>query len=343
MINSGSSNSLRNRQASLPIEGPNDDEEHVDSTSELLGHDLSITLKSATNSSDNSKEENIPIFGHVMLSFLFLLGGTSIVPLSAAAKDEAWRTENIPYQTIAAGDVILNFELNHPLVDPPTVDSNMLIGTSVIVPFLIVLCINLFSMLEWKRTHLAKKHRLELRSSLCALFTSLGLSETITCILKVYVSRHRPNFYALCGFDVETLECAAPSLEDIHEATLSFPSGHSSLSFCGMTYLVLFFLGRVVRITSRTTLTLPLLRKEIQLESYKQILGALSCIVPWSYALFVATSRIVDKWHHPSDVIAGSLLGIVCAIIGYHIFFYSVLSANGKVGMPLSLQSLLTV
>eukprot|EP00957_Ditylum_brightwellii_P100257 7640042-Ditylum_brightwellii.AAC.1 len=266
MINSGSSNSLRNRQASLPIEGPNDDEEHVDSTSELLGHDLSITLKSATNSSDNSKEENIPIFGHVMLSFLFLLGGTSIVPLSAAAKDEAWRTENIPYQTIAAGDVILNFELNHPLVHPPTVD--------------------------------------------------------------FYVSRHRPNFYALCGFDVETLECAAPSLEDIHEATLSFPSGHSS---------------RVVRITSRTTLTLPLLRKEIQLESYKQILGALSCIVPWSYALFVATSRIVDKWHHPSDVIVGSLLGIVCAIIGYHIFFYSVLSANGKVGMPLSLQSLLTV
>lgn len=82
---------------------------------------------SSTSGKDNevndtlSKEENIQMYGHVALSFLFLMTASSIVPFFASAEDEAWRSKNIPYQKTAAGDVILDFELNHPLVDPPTV------------------------------------------------------------------------------------------------------------------------------------------------------------------------------------------------------------------------------
>lgn len=217
--------------------------------------------------------------------------------------------------------------------------ASMLIATAIGGPLLLVLCVNLFNLLEWKRIHLGRVQMHELRASLCALFVSLGLSETVTCTLKLYVSRHRPNFYQLCGFDPIKLQCMASPLARVHEATLSFPSGHSSLSFCGMSYLMYFFLGRVSRITSTTSLTLPSSSRVIKLEPYKSLLGALSCIVPWSYSFFVAASRVVDKWHHPSDVIAGSLLGIACATIGYHAFYPSALSENGKTGIPLSLLS----
>lgn len=206
----------------------------------------------------------------------------------------------------------------------------MLIGTAIGVPLAIILCLNAFCVRTLGR---AQMH--ELRASLCGLFVSLGLSEATTCTLKLYVSRHRPNFYALCGFDPTTLQCMAPSLAHVHEATLSFPSGHSSLSFCGMSYLMYFFLGRVSRSNGKTTSK----GGGIQWNKYQSLLGALSCIVPWSYAFFVATSRIVDKWHHPSDVIAGSLLGIACATIGYHAFYPSTLSANRKGGIPLLLQT----
>jgi len=210
----------------------------------------------------------------------------------------------------------------------------MLIATAIGGPLLIVLYANLVFIIGCKRRFMGRKQMHELRASLCALFVSVGLSETVTCTLKLYVSRHRPNFYALCGFDPAQLKCMAPSLSRVHEATLSFPSGHSSLSFCGMSFLMYFFLGRVSRITPSTTAVSLPYGRTISLRSYKSFLMFLSCIVPWSYATFVATSRIVDKWHHPSDVIAGSLLGIACATIGYHSFF----APTG--GVPLSLQTM---
>jgi membrane-associated phospholipid phosphatase len=72
-------------------------------------------------------------------------------------------------------------------------------------------------------------------------------------------------------------------------------------------------------------------------ESYQSLLGVLAIVVPCSYSTFVATSRIVDNWHHPSDIIAGTLLGIASATIGYHAFYPSTGAVNA--GIPLSLQS----
>ena len=57
----------------------------------------------------------------VGLSFAFNFLGSSLTHIFAAAEDEAWRSENVPFQKTAAGDVILDFELNHKLVDPATV------------------------------------------------------------------------------------------------------------------------------------------------------------------------------------------------------------------------------
>jgi hypothetical protein len=83
-------------------------------------------LDSASQSSSsimNPIENNINcfVYGHIAWSALFFVAGSSLVPLFAAVEDESWRTLNIPYQKTAAGDIILDFQLNKPLVDPPTV------------------------------------------------------------------------------------------------------------------------------------------------------------------------------------------------------------------------------
>ena len=233
----------------------------------------------------------------------------------------------------------------------------MLYYTVLLLPLLFLVAFNVWSYWEPQQQQQSSSSRSrilfihpmqwhELRATLCAFFVSFGLSETVTSILKLYVSRHRPNFYALCGFDVSQLKCMDPSLKRVHEATLSFPSGHSSLSFCGMTFLMLFLLGRLALLTTTsstttTSTTSSTTRNKVMiqfLQTHKSFAGVLCCIVPWSYSFFVASSRVVDKWHHPSDVIAGTLIGIASATIGYHAFYPSTLSPFYKAGVPLSLQ-----
>merc|ERR1712013_211467 len=95
------------------------------------------------------------------------------------------------------------------------------------------------------------------------------------------------------------------------------PSGHASLSFCGLACLVFFFLGRVKCKSSGRG-------KILFIASFAPLLLSSWC----------ATSRVVDNYHHPSDVIAGAILGTVSACISYHIWFPSLGSLYS--GIPLS-------
>lgn len=52
-------------------------------------------------------------------------------------------------------------------------------------------------------------------------------------------------------------------------------------------------------------------------ETWKTLL----VMVPILAATLVAVSRIMDARHHPFDVITGSLLGVVCAIVSYNQYF----------------------
>jgi membrane-associated phospholipid phosphatase len=42
-------------------------------------------------------------------------------------------------------------------------------------------------------------------------------------------------------------------------------------------------------------------------------------VLPLGFATFCASSRIVDHWHHASDVLTGVFLGCLWGIIGYHV------------------------
>ena len=53
--------------------------------------------------------------------------------------------------------------------------------------------------------------------------------------------------------------------------------------------------------------------------------------IPMSVAVFVAASRAVDNWHHPSDIVAGTLLGLYCGHVGWYMFNPSLEAEVGEI------------
>jgi membrane-associated phospholipid phosphatase len=45
---------------------------------------------------------------------------------------------------------------------------------------------------------------------------------------------------------------------------------------------------------------------------------------PLALAAWVAASRLVDNWHHPSDVLAGSAIGALSAVGSWALFYVGV-------------------
>ena len=132
-----------------------------------------------------------------------------------------------------------------------------------------------------------------------SLLLGVGGSEGSTQLLKHWVLRRRPNFYQLCQFNTTTRQCEA-GYHEVLEAQMSFPSGHSSLSWCGMIVVTWFMLKRR---PSRAG----------------KLYFFVSAVLPLSFATFVASTRIVDHWHHVSDVLSGVFLGCIWGSIGYHV------------------------
>jgi len=229
----------------------------------------------------------------------------------------------IPYQVLKSGDVVLDLELNNPYVlnADVAVSSRLLKHTSITLPLALLIIITQLaprSTVKYFDTH----------SAVCVLLLSIGLCEFTTQIAKMYVGRLRPNFYQICGFNPDTLACTA-SEHYIMESRSSFPSGHSSLSTAGMSVLVWFFLGRA-------GIGLGALKSKnaIGRQSGKIKVAAVLSLTPLAWSTFVACSRLVDFWHHPSDIIAGICLGLFFPVVTYHMWYPTVVSSQA--GVPLS-------
>lgn len=224
----------------------------------------------------------------------------------------------IPHQATAAGDVLLDLTLAHDMI--PKVDatfpSHKLWFISLWMPIATVVFLGaLFPLTLATVPSNSPVHNMH--AGTCTVLVALGLSELVTQTAKFYVGRLRPNFYAMCGFDADTLACTNWEAMET-EARMSFPSGHSSLSFCGLVCLALFFRGRV----------------HSNLASGRGKILTLASFAPLLLSGWCATSRLVDNWHHPSDIIAGSIVGTCAACISYHLWFPRLDSVYA--GIPLS-------
>jgi len=263
---------------------------------------LPLTIDNNNDDSNYSKKQKNSggSYQKLLLCFLiFLVGWYGPELYKPTAEQIASRP--IPYQTLSVGQgqeeiVVLDFRYNQPYVYPSTISSSFLVKTGVWIPLSIIGIIS----------YLFKQQRVGGYKITCVFLVAIGISECITNVLKFWVRRPRPNFYAHCEFDIVTKTCLAQTHKRLVESQLSFPSGHTSLSFCSTTVLVWWFWNHVV-IRQNTNKTL--------------IYRMLSILLFWGWSTFVGVSRIVDYWHHPSDVLAGCMLGVTCATITYHAFF----------------------
>lgn len=140
------------------------------------------------------------------------------------------------------------------------------------------------------------------------------LSQLTTDIAKYSIGRLRPHFIAVCqpqmadgstcddainaGKYIQEFTCkgVGSSARMLKEMRLSFPSGHSSFTFFAMVYLALYLQARMTWRGSK------LLRHLLQF---------LFIMVAW----YTALSRVSDYKHHWSDVLAGSLIGSISALV----------------------------
>ena len=128
--------------------------------------------------------------------------------------------------------------------------------------------------------------------------------------------------YDTNGFSIYVQEytCTAedPSGKLIREASKSFFSGHSSISFYCATFLVVFLHARLsgkLRQDNKNEETNKAERwLRISFRGLRLIRPFLQFGV-FMLAFFICLTRITDYKHHPTDVIAGSLIGIFYALI----------------------------
>lgn len=146
----------------------------------------------------------------------------------------------------------------------------------------------------------------ELHSAVLGLLFSGTIMIFIVTCYKSFAGRYRPNYFALVAAG-----------EDELDGRRSFPSGHSATSFAGLFYLSLWLAGK-----------LRLFHPNKSGETWK----ILVCFAPAFAAFFIAITRTRDYYHNFSDIIAGSDLGIIAAIIGYFCVYPSLLSK--KSGTP---------
>ncbi|KAJ2626621.1 hypothetical protein H4R22_004744 [Coemansia sp. RSA 1290] len=170
-------------------------------------------------------------------------------------------------------------------------------------PILSALLFLIFRRRNWHDFHCA----------FLGIFMAMGLNNTATNILKNAVGRPRPDFIFRCQPSitqnpplrlVDYRVCRQPDLGFLHEGMRSFPSGHASLSFCGLTFTSLY-LSSHFRYNDRRG------------HAYKTIIFYL----PFFCATLIAVSRTADYHHHWQDVLAGSLLGTFVGWFGYRSYF----------------------
>ena len=235
------------------------------------------------------------------------------------------RRRPIPFQLLEnSGDYVRNLT-NNESFDGETVSSDLLMVVSLLMPLVIQ------EILSFFRCASGGKSYYDMHATLCVYMVASAINFITTDAAKLYVGYLRPIFYEECQPDEDYAECTADNGGG-NSIRKSFPSGHSSISFCGLTLLTLYIHNRFgmahrIKQRRRTGLSSPGVSME---ESESEFSWAQDCkaraisilsLVPMGLALFIATSRIVDNKHFPADVVGGSVLGAAIASFIHGLWF----------------------
>jgi len=266
-----------------------------------------ITAEDATYRRDGlllTEERNTSTIGtfkayfqsHDSIELLFsLLCIGSALLLNTAHLDP--RQRHIPYQQLdSTGEYIVN-QVNNEVYEGDTISGSALYLYGIILPFTIQMLISFY---------MGKN---DLHKTLCVYGTALGLTMLVTNAVKLYVGYLRPVFYDICVPDETYENC---SNENHNDARKSFPSGHASISFCGLGllsfYLEVRFGVSSLRTWQEDRTSGELQRTQTRVPRLERILS-IFCYAPFLLAIFIAASRVADNKHFPADVVGGTVLG----------------------------------
>ncbi|KAL8687486.1 MAG: hypothetical protein Q9218_006355 [Villophora microphyllina] len=131
----------------------------------------------------------------------------------------------------------------------------------------------------------------------------------------------------------------------VEEGFRSFPSGHATFSFSGLTYLALWMCAKL-------SIAIPFLNHSpIPNEQTHNKSGRLpirsQAAAPPTYlviyplfavglAIYVSLTRYSDFWHHGFDIIAGAVLGIATAWLGFYWYHLPIQRGGGWAWAPRS-------
>ena len=138
--------------------------------------------------------------------------------------------------------------------------------------------------------------------AILAWFESVTLNFVISNVIKYSCGRHRPDYFSRFELGLDASELA--------NGSLSFPSGHSSGSFTAMTFLFYYICGQSNMLVDGQFFTM------------------IFAMSPLYLSTWIAITRVQNYKHNYSDILAGTLLGIFFATIGYFLNFYSVFSVD---------------
>jgi phosphatidate phosphatase len=202
-----------------------------------------------------------------------------------------------------------------------TVSRQMLIVIGILIPTVLILLTEVFRTLTWEkkcanefRSYRCRQyniHRLIVRIYVFIgyFFVGVCFNQLMVDIGKYTIGRQRPHFMDVCrptpGYNtcpndhlyITEFECQGTNKYLIHEAQLSFYSGHAAFSFYAAWYTTFYLQARLYRpLYSR--LVLPLIQFSL-----------------FSGAAYVGYTRVSDYKHHWSDVLIGAAMGTAIGII----------------------------
>uniref|UniRef100_A0A7S3LF07 Phosphatidic acid phosphatase type 2/haloperoxidase domain-containing protein n=1 Tax=Amphora coffeiformis TaxID=265554 RepID=A0A7S3LF07_9STRA len=173
----------------------------------------------------------------------------------------------------------------------------------------------------------------EAHQTFCVYFVAWSLNMIACEFVKNYVGYLRPLFFQFCEPTDDYSECTAGG-DTIRK---SFPSGHSSTSFCGMTILALYIHNRFGVYSKRCFRQIRHPHKKGDVDGDESTLWRLTyeedsgllwarlmsivALLPLFVALWIAASRIRDNKHFPADVLAGALIGATLGRYSHGLWF----------------------
>lgn len=186
---------------------------------------------------------------------------------------------------------------------PQSVPTWTLPFLGIFIPLAIILLV--------ARTH---GNALETRRAAAGLCLAVALGFAVTNFIKNGVGAFRPDFVARCWPDGEITwashgvpDCRPTRPRDVMEGRKSFPSGHASMSFSGLSYASAYAAARLGVFSRRRA------RDPKSASAWR----AAAAWAPLALAAAVSISRTQDYWHHLEDVAWGGIIGISCAGVAW--------------------------